>query len=261
MVKVITVSTDKKFYFPYLEDTCKANSGEFIALGLGEKWGGYVWKMQKMIEYLKSIDKNEFIVFVDGYDVICVKNLSTIVDQYREVQNKTDCKMIVATETNFLPKFISALHFGSKNGVLINTGTYLGFSGDILEVLSSAIKKFPNEIDDQVLLTNYAKLSGKDIYIDVDEVFFYVVGTPLCELVFPKKSPYFIHAPGCGFLTNILTNMKYVVDENIKEELKIFLLKKISYHTQEFVKRKIVFILIIVILFALICKYKKSINL
>jgi len=254
MVKVITVCTDNKFYFPYLENTCMRFGGEFIVLGYGEKWGGYAWKFEKMIEYLLNIDPNEFIVFVDGYDVICVQDLATIEEKYREVQKINYCKVLIATEKTILPKFISNLYFGTVNGVLLNSGTYLGFAGDVLDVLTKAKMIYPAETDDQILITSYAKISGNEICIDTNTSFFYTNLSPLKEMELNHQaiSPYFIHAPGCGLLTTILTDMGYIVDDDIKNELYSLFADKVVYHTKEFIKRNyIIFIVVILIILIL----------
>jgi len=260
MVKIITVATEKKFYFKYLESTCKDFGGDFVCLGYGERWGGYSWKFKKMISYLASIPPNEFVVFVDGYDVICVKDLSTITEKYKKVRNETNCKLLIASDRSMLlPRFISWFYFGSINGVLINSGTYLGFAGEILEILTKAVKQYPDENDDQVLITNYAKNCGNEICIDVDQQFFYAVGDSMSELPSPpvNKNPYFIHAYGCGFLTNILINMGYIVDDSIKQDLRKEFFKKLAYHITVLIKRNIYIVILVIILTVFIVKKYK----
>lgn len=248
MVKVITVATDKRFYYPYLEATCRMFGGELVCLGSGETWGGYTWKFIKVIEYLSAIDPTEFVIFVDGYDVICVQDLSTITDKYRAIQSATRCKLIVATAVyTKIPRIITDFHFGTKNGMAINSGTYMGFAGDILDILTKAVARYPTEIDDQILITNYAKNNGKDILIDGDQTFFYAVGNPFCETSVPKnKHPYFVHAFGCTLLTNILNDMGFVVDGNINIELRSLFIQKSIYHSLELLKRNAIIILLII---------------
>lgn len=260
MVKIITVATEKKFYFKYLEYTCKQFGGEFVCLGYGEKWGGYSWRFRKMVEYLSNISPEEFVVFVDGYDVICVKDLSTITEKYKSVKQKTNCKLLIATDCSMmLPQFLLQLRFGSKDGVSINAGTYLGFAGEILEILTGAVKMYPNENDDQILITNYAKKTGNEIFIDIDQEFFYTIGDSLSELSQPpvNKNPYFIHASGCGFLTNILVDMGYIVDPDIKRNLKAEFLNKAIYHIIDFIKRNILIIILVIVLYVFIVKKYK----
>ena len=106
-IKVITACTDEKFYFPHLKKTCEANGGDFVVLGMGEKWGGYIWKFNKMIDYLKELEKNEIVCFVDGYDVICVRNLEDILTDFHSVyQSNPGIKIVIAHE-----KTTSFIHF------------------------------------------------------------------------------------------------------------------------------------------------------
>ena len=250
MVKVITVATSKEFYYPYLEETCKIFGGHLVCLGYGEKWGGYAWKFTKVIEYLSTIGPDEFVVFVDGYDVICVRDLSTVEQKYTEIQDETNCKLVIATEAlGLVPKKMVTMYFGTKNGTSINSGTYMGFSGDILDVLTTAIDIYPEYKDDQILITKYSKISGNEIFVDVDQTFFYTVGTPFTEIVIPKnKHPYFVHACGCGLLTNIINNIGLPVNQSIKKELKSIFIKKCLYHTLAMCKRIVILIFIIIII-------------
>ena len=250
MVKVITVATSKQFYYPYLEETCRMFGGDLVCLGYGEEWGGYSWKFTKVIEYLSSIDPDEFVIFVDGYDVICVQDLSTIQEKYEARQDETNCKLIIATEAQgAVPKKMVKLYFGAKNGISINSGTYMGFAGDILDILTSAINFYPEDKDDQILITKYAKISGNEIIVDADSTFFYTVGTPFHEIAIPKnKNPYFVHACGCGLMTNILNNMGLAVTGNIKREFYLLFIKKCAYHLLEIIKRTAIFILLVIII-------------
>ena len=256
MVKVITVATSKQLYYPYLEETCRMFGGDLVCLGYGEKWGGYAWKFKKVIEYLSSIDQDELVIFVDGYDVVCVKDLSTIQEKYEARQAETNCKLIIATEARrMFPTEMAEIYYGTKNGILINSGTYMGFSGDILGVLTNAINLYPEDEDDQILITKYAKISGDEISIDVDQTFFYTVGTPFCEIdVLDNKHPYFVHACGCGLLTNIINNLGLPVDGNIKKQIRSIYIKKRIYHTLALVKNNAT-IRILAIILILIAVY------
>ena len=242
MVKVITVCTDTKHYFPYLKDTCKRFGGEFVVLGYNEAWRGYKWKFEKMVEYLSTLEKEELVVFVDGYDVICIRDLTTLNDLYKSIKDIHSCKLVIAHETvtfpvvgSFLTQFLK-FYYGSKNNISINAGTYAGFAEDVLYVLKNAIRIFPTENDDQRLIINYANISGNQIYIDTNRDFFFTDVTYLQKFVIPKDTnPYFIHAAACGDLTDVLINMGYTVDSNLIDDNKKLLSTKAIYHTKAFV--------------------------
>lgn len=100
MLHVVTVATESKYYFPYLKMSCEKNGANLEVIGFGEKWQGFNWKLKKMAEYLKRIPAKDVVCYVDGYDVICVRPLEGLAEKYAEIQKKTGCKILVATEQN-----------------------------------------------------------------------------------------------------------------------------------------------------------------
>ena len=75
---IVTIATESKFYFPYLIKSCEKNGIKLTILGYGEKWKGFNWKFKLVLEFLKKINKNDIVCFIDGYDVICTKNLTML---------------------------------------------------------------------------------------------------------------------------------------------------------------------------------------
>lgn len=49
-----------------------------------------------MIEYLKKMDPNDIVCFIDGYDVICVRDLNEITDVFLQLKKINNCKIVVA---------------------------------------------------------------------------------------------------------------------------------------------------------------------
>ena len=87
-VEIITVSTDDKFYYPYLVESCKKNKGKLTTLGMGEEWRGYNWKFRKMIDYLNTLNDDIIVCFVDGYDVISCRDLTELAYEFIKLKNK-----------------------------------------------------------------------------------------------------------------------------------------------------------------------------
>jgi hypothetical protein len=254
-IKVITACTDKKFYFPYLEKTCKENDADFVVLGLGEKWGGYIWKFNKMIDYLKTLEPNEIVCFVDGYDVICIKNLKDVKEKFLHFSKIHKSKIIIGKDNNSLfPEIIRKYYFGK---IPINSGTYIGKSGDILNVLEKSRILFPDVIDDQILIIKYAESFPNEIFVDENFDFFYVYMFPFTESDV-KGNPYFVHAPGCSLLNNILS-LEESEKNRINNDLKHLMIKKASYHGYEIIKKsmKIILILVLIILLIIYLRNRK----
>ena len=112
---IVTVATDPKYYFPYLVESCKRNGKELEVLGFGEKWKGFYWKYELMIEYLKSVSENDIVCFIDGYDVICTRDLNELKESFIKIKNEKNCKIIVGHDkikkNNFLFKLFHNIFF------------------------------------------------------------------------------------------------------------------------------------------------------
>ena len=265
---IVTVATDSKYYFPYLIRSCKRNGKELEVLGFGEKWQGFTWRYELMIEYLKSIPENDIVCFIDGYDVVCTRDLNELKEAFIKIKNQNNCKIIVGNDkiqNNFLFKFFHNIFFGKCNNISINAGTYIGYSKDILYILEKInSNKNEDDKDDQILLTNYCINNPNDIYIDIDSKLFLTMLYPLTDLdkhveiknnklIYNNNKPFFIHAAGHGFLDNILIKLNYNYNDNIKKEYYNEILKKIPHYIKNFIKNnKILSLLIIIILLSFI---------
>ena len=87
MLHIVSVATESRYYLPYLQDTCRKFGSDLIVLGYGEKWTGYVFKFEKIIEFLRTIDPWDIVCFVDGYDVICTRDLSMLIPTFYQIKS------------------------------------------------------------------------------------------------------------------------------------------------------------------------------
>lgn len=242
---IVTVATHNKYYLPYLIESCKRNGIILEVLGMNEEWKGFNWRYKKMIKYLKNIPPSDLVCFVDGYDVICCRNLDEMPNVFFKLKEKHNCKVIFAEEKvfNFFIEKIGDLYFGKCNGKKINAGTYIGLAGDLLKIIIKIHAQNPEDNqDDQVLATNYFKENIQEMYCDTKNKLFLTLVDPLHELdyhvhidsktkilTYNSHKPFFIHAPGYGFLENIIRKLGYKIDPlKIKNELyNNFIQKKI----------------------------------
>lgn len=256
MLHVVTVATESQYYLPYLQDTCARGGVNLKILGLGEKWNGYIFKLEKMVDFLRSVDIGDIVCFVDGYDVICTRHLDTLVREFLTICERENCQIVIAKDSGIIPEFISSTYFGSCKNIFINSGTYIGFAGDILRVLLESMDKFPTEKDDQRLLTQYCNLYPNIFYIDTRAELFYTANTyPLTNAKI-VGAPYFVHAPGCGYLDSILEDMGYDVDKSIKPKLRSYFFRKSGEHTCVFLMKNIYWIIFFILLIVLITANK-----
>lgn len=270
MVKlyIVTVANEYKYYLKFLEKSCIDNGVNLTILGLGEKWQGYTWRFYLLINFLKSINSNDIVCFIDGYDVICTRNLNEMITEFIIKQKKTKCKIIIGNDNykfNF-QKICASYYFSKCKSELINAGTYIGYVKDIKDVLSNInIKNLKS--DDQVLLTKYCKKNPNYFYIDKYNDFFLVIHKPLCEIdkyisvnnkivYYNNKKPFFIHAPSCTKLNNIITKLNYNITKkeinDINNEFRKYLINKVKFYLNTIIQNNKLIIIIVIILLYLI---------
>jgi len=227
---IITVATNSELYFPYLVDSCKKNGIPLTVLGYGEKWNGYSFKYDKMIQYLKKMDPNDIVCFIDGYDVICVRNLNEITDVFLQLKKRTNCKIVIAENkiiTNniyyFCLSITERIVFDKCKNKFLNSGSYIGHVKDILYVLEQ-VYTGDNTLDDQKILVQYCKNNPNDIYIDLKNELLLTIDRPFDSIhqyltvknnrIYHKNNrPFFIHGNGHTFLDSTLNLVGY---KNVK---------------------------------------------
>ena len=237
---IVTVATESKYYFPYLKESCKRHGKELDVLGWGEKWQGFNWRYIKMIEYLKTKPANDIVCFMDGYDVLCVRDLNEMEEVFKTIQKRTKCKIVVSEDISTKPifNFFGKLYFGKCRNMRLNAGLYMGYVKDLLYVIQTIYNLNPkNDADDQALMTKYCNMNY-DIYIDKDKELFLSICDSLNDIdkhfdhgvVYQGSRPFFIHAQSYGYLDNTIIKMGYG-ECNVKNELfNNYFEKKILYY-------------------------------
>ena len=92
---IITVATESKYYFPYLVDSIKKHNNKLTTLGFNQTWKGFNWRCNLMKKLLLSYNKTDIICFIDGYDVLCVRDLNDLNLEFIKIKNREKCKIIV----------------------------------------------------------------------------------------------------------------------------------------------------------------------
>jgi len=264
---IVTVATDPQYYFPYLVESCKVNGKELEVLGMGEKWQGFNWRYVKMMEYLKNLQTDDIVCFVDGYDVVCCRNLNELVTEFLKIKERTGCKMVVAHEKTSQIMSSNVLYFGKCKNESINSGTYIGYVSDVLEIIENIYKLNPkNNADDQVLMTQYCKKSDNEIYCDRESKLFLTLSYPLEEIdtyvdidetnkiaTYNSNQPFFIHANGYGYLDGVIRKLGYSIEgDKIKNELFRNILEKKIWMYLKLIISEYYFIFILFILLIII---------
>lgn len=274
---IVTVATDSKFYFEYLKESCKMFGKELEILGYKQKWLGFNWRLNLMNDYLKKINPTDIVVFVDGYDVVCLRKLNDLVKKFYEIKQREKCKIIVGHDKVmfFTGEIFQNLHFGKCKNTFLNAGSYIGIASDLLEILNNMSKmNSDNKADDQVLLTKYCNLKNNEVYIDIKNEIFIVLSNPFNdvdnefklinnEIVYKDESkPFFFHGPASTYLDELIKKIGIEHNDNDKiknDILEHFFTKKI-FDVAELVLyeniESLIFILLIIIFIVIL--YKKN---
>lgn len=266
---IVTVSTDNKYYFDYLKNSCKKNGKDLVVLGYGEKWKGFNWRFKVILEYAKKLNPDDIICVVDGYDVVSVRNLEHLSDIFNQLQKEKNCKIIVGYDnlkhTNLLNKLLVYFKFGKCNNYQLNAGTYIGYVKDIIYIINNLLYlNSKDDSDDQVLLTKYCDSNINDVYIDIDNKIFLTIDAPFKEalqfiefknnsIIYNNQEPFFIHGPGKTYLNDIIIKLNYDKGNDTLKNIKNNLNDSANLATKIFFNYPIVYyMLFIIILFLII---------
>lgn len=265
---IVTVATESKYYFPYLVESCRRHGKELEILGFGQKWKGFNWRFKLMIEYLKTLKSDDIVCVVDGYDVICTRNLCELKKMFLKVKNETKCKIIVGFDnikhTNYINKFTIKMYYGTCDDISLNAGTYIGYAKDLLEITKRILNKNSKDnADDQKLLTNLCNSDSKLFNIDTNNNFFLTLVHPLHEIddvieineygeiSYDGVFPFFLHGPGSTYFDNVIKKLGYNNIANVNQLIKnknslIFIL--VNAYTN-FLTMIFIFIILLLLIF------------
>ena len=279
MVKLITVVTHDSGYLKWLEESCKRYNVNLIKLGWGQKWQGFAWRFTLMINYLKSIDKDELVIFIDAYDVLLLRPLDDIEETFNSIIKISNKKIIISCENNnnALLKIFGHIQFGQCKSLGINSGTYMGRAKDLLDIYNKLTldTNFKNHDDDQVLFTTMCNNNNDLFYIDSDHnIFLIVISLSMNnmsldginidknkKLTFNNSTPYFIHAPVNTLMDDLIKKLGYnITNNNINNNYYNSLsetIKKIKYYFNIIFWRFIIIIILVIIFLIYWIFYKK----
>ena len=230
---ILTVATKIDYYLPWLIESCKKNNNNLIILGLGMEWQGYNWRNKLILNFLKTINDNDIVCVIDGYDIICTRDLNELKTEFLKLYYKHNCKIITGSDTKFKYDIYGYMNhyllMGMCNYNFLNAGTYIGHAKDLKYIINNIYNLNPNDnADDQELMTQYCSLNKEEFYIDTNNDIFFTFVYPLKELselveiknnnvYYKNKKPFFVHANVCGLLNNIIIKLGYNIT---KKEIK-----------------------------------------
>lgn len=128
-------------------------------LGFGMKWRGFQMKNELMYQYIKDLDDNLIVIFLDGFDSEIIQNPDIAIEKF--LKNKY--KVLFSKEVD--AEFKKIVFPMCRKNVMINAGLYMGYVKYLKILLQDLLKETCK--DDQYLI-NYKCKKYDFISIDTE---------------------------------------------------------------------------------------------
>lgn len=115
--------------------------------GWGEKWVGFMQKIQYVFDFARTCDARHIIIFVDGFDTQVRLPPEEAVRRFL----KLDTPFLVSglgLEMQ-LPALLSRTIFQCTDAECANTGLYMGYAAVVAQILGTALREERALLDDQ----------------------------------------------------------------------------------------------------------------
>jgi len=230
------------------EQTLKNKKWDYVFIGEGVKWCGFITKINTYFEHLKTLHPEKIVVLTDSRDVFCVREPNNFIDDINNLTNIND-KIIISSEIFLLGQmdwsdesikkelekdknyFFQGIpikkyweHYNKLYNIplrkYVNSGLIIGKVKNLINAFEwMIINKFN---DDQLGLSNYANNFPQLVYLDFDANLLHTscfgVDGGLYDVKQKFDSPtlaelfgfanYFLHIPGI----NISKGQKYMYE-------------------------------------------------
>lgn len=184
MLKITTVATHNDGYLPALKSICKKNKCHLDIIGFNQKWKGWKWRTEQIINYLQKCSVRDIVMVIDGFDVLVISSPSEILQKFKKMNCNIlfSCSHLSRGQPNndsFIYSNVSfpsvKKYFKSNKDYILNAGTIIGYSKHLLQ-LYNRISKEQNltKISDDQILLNKIDLSFLKYNIDFDSHIFWI---------------------------------------------------------------------------------------
>ena len=213
MIYFITYATHSERLYDILIESAKRNNINLNVIGMGDVWVGWKNRAQKILDHLKTLDRNMIICHIDGFDSVILGNEQEIYNKF--ITNYKNNKIVFSSDNsnNIFIKYFKLKKFTLCRNNFISAGLYIGYNYYIQDLLQKFIDT--NETDDQRFFSMLCE-NNNDIGIDINNIIFY--NYKYLEnngeyknnrLYINNNTPSIISAPGGVNITKILNNFGY----------------------------------------------------
>ena len=243
-MRVITIATHSNHHLERLLSSAKEFGIEVELLGQGMKYETHNDKTRILLDYLGELDKDEIILYTDGYDSVFLSDLTYIEDEFKQM----DHPFVMGTEQNFncdAPFFEKLSYYlkypkGKKPYRFLNAGGWIGRAGYVKDILK--LVESEGECDQDMLNRYLTENKGK-IKLDYHhKIFSCLAGRAGMENkdyildqsgkvknVVTKSHPAILHAAGKNFygMYKVTSKLPYIPKESFdKNEIDTYRLSK-----------------------------------
>jgi len=221
-IHIVTIATHNKGYLDTLAEGCAKGGLKLNILGMGEKWQGFAWKFRQLREFIKPLNDNDIVIFVDGYDTLCIDNIDNIYKRFID----SNTNILVSTDSipkSLLHKYLVHKVFNKCKKVSINTGMYMGYVKYLKELLDRVCARYDcndTKLDDQRVFTEFCNSNNdffnNNVKIDTDNKVFLNIGPDTLfstnasfDKVFANNGPAFVQGPGNTNLDPLVDLFKF----------------------------------------------------
>ena len=263
MLHIVTVATHEERYLPVLEKQLIDKDLKLKKLGFGQKYTGHKMKDTELLSYVKSVEnKDDIVIFVDGFDTLCLANKEEIIDKFK----KYNKKLLISVENIGNLGFIHNAIFDRVRNRFINTGLFMGYAGFLEKFLENMYSYDSDLKSNQKTWSNFLfrkawkHFDMEEIGLDINNELFLNYSFTVSDKykiknkrVYLNNSTYpcFIQGNGCANMNNIIKKNGYE-KENINGH-KLFYdslayTYKALFHTYAPVLNMYIYLLIILII-------------
>ncbi len=186
-----------------------------VVIGSGEKWEGWITRMNAYKEFCANLPEKELVVLCDAYDVLCLRDSAGFSDIFATFG--TD--IVVGAESSCALNCHSPVNWWEHNNVPNNQPTRY-FNGGLIAGLAGALAKMWQWIieqkcaDDQIGIGLYADQFVSTIHLDMNSKMFFNDHLAQTNYKFNAESrsivlnnnilrPFFIHFQGVNIDSSV----------------------------------------------------------
>lgn len=216
---VFTCATKSTPHLDVLRKSTEIYKGwGLCVLSEGKEWKSFRTKMEAYRDALQVTKKDQIVVCLDAYDVICVRDSDDFKKEFRSfhtpivVSNENLCVFTIYNQhvkvgaCAPISKWKKYHHVDTTKSIHVNSGCIVGYAGDVYNMFDWILNYDQLEIDDdQIGVGYYMNEFPQKVKLDLENKLFLndnfakfykiqVHGDQL--LVNVPNKPYFIHFPG-----------------------------------------------------------------